>query len=38
MMLCKENLIVITIGEADIKTCSVGQTYPREILPGNTQM
>ena len=36
MLLCKESLLVIINGEADIKTCSVGQTYAREILPGNT--
>ena len=36
MLLCKESLLVIINGEADIKTCSVGQTYPREIFPGNT--
>ena len=27
---------MIINGEADIKTCSVGQTYAMEILPGNT--
>ena len=36
MLLCKESLLVIINGEADIKTCSVGQTYPRETFPGNT--
>ena len=36
MLLCKESLLVIINGEADIKTCSVGQTYPREIFLGNT--
>ena len=36
MLLCKESLLVIINGEADIKTCPVGQTYQREILPGNT--
>ena len=36
MLLCKESLLVIINGKADIKTCSVGQKYPREILPGNT--
>ena len=35
MLLCRESLLVIINGEADIKTCSVGQTYPREIFPGN---
>ena len=35
MLLCKESLLVIINGEADIKTCSIGQTYAREILPGN---
>ena len=36
MLLCKESLLVIINGEADIKTCSVGQTYQMEIFPGNT--
>ena len=36
MLLCKKSLLVIINGEADIKTCSFSQTYPREILPGNT--
>ena len=36
MLLCKESLMVIINGEADIKTCSIGQLYQREIFPGNT--
>ena len=36
MLLCKESLLVMINGEADIKTCSFGQIYLREILPGNT--
>ena len=36
MLLCIESLLVIFNLEADIKTGSVVQTYPSEILPGNT--